>query len=378
MTPSFDTSIIHGREPKAKQGSKSQPIYQTSAYSFTSLEDMEGFFQQEHDYLYTRYGNPNTDELGELTAAAEGMPAGASASSGMSAILAGVLATVSPGEHLVAPEDVYGGTFQMLENHLQAWGIEVTFVSFDTPGALEAAIQPNTAMVYAESVTNPLLRVEDLSYLNEIKQKHNLYLFVDNTFATPYFLKPAEAGADLVVHSATKYLGGHSDVTAGVLAGTAPLIAEAKAKIIQLGLNLSPFEAWLAVRGVKTLSVRMARQAENAARLTEALNKTDINAVYYPQELSSHGNGAVVTIDLGANYDVSRFFSSLDWVKIVATLAGVETTVSYPLGTSHRSVPEDLRSRLGINAQVVRISVGLEDAEDIIAVFQQALKASTI
>ncbi|WP_018924912.1 trans-sulfuration enzyme family protein [Salsuginibacillus kocurii] len=372
----FNTKMIHGETPTKKVGSKATPIYQTSAFAFEDLNDMEGFFGDTHDHLYTRYGNPNTDELGERTAALEEAEQGVATSSGMSAILAGVLAVAKSGDHVLAPEDVYGGTYGLFANDLKEWGIDVSFVSFTDQEALEQAIRPETVLLYAESVTNPLLRVEDISGLAELKEKHGLALMIDNTFATPYFLQPIKQGADLVVHSATKYLGGHSDVTAGVLVGSERYMSRAVPKVISLGMNLSPFEAWLTVRGLKTLSVRMKEQGQNAAQVARFFKEKGMAAVYYPESLSEKGDGAVVSVDLGDAYEVETFFASLEWVKLVATLAGVETTVSYPLNTSHRTVPEDIRERLGITPGVVRISVGLEDAEDINGVFERALEAS--
>ncbi|SDI26548.1 cystathionine gamma-synthase [Alteribacillus persepolensis] len=370
----FNTKAVHfSSYDGGKNISKTKPIYQTSAFSFKSLEDMEQFFQGEKDYLYSRYNNPNTDDLGYGTAQLEGAPAGIATSSGMSAILTGVLAAAAPGDHIVVPLDLYGGTYQLFQQELQEWGIEVTVADFRDPSNIEAAIESNTTLLYAESVTNPLLRVENIEELITIARRHSLYVMIDNTFATPCFCQPYSLGADIVVHSATKYIGGHSDVTAGILTGHRDMIQKAKQRVINLGANLSPFEAWLACRGLKTLSVRMAKQAENAAALAEWFQQKSNALVYYPETLSEQGNGAMVTIDLGEHYDVSRFFQSLDWIKIVPTLAGVETTVSYPLNTSHRTVPDAIRNDLGITEGTVRISVGIEDARDIIDTFRHAL-----
>jgi cystathionine gamma-synthase len=200
---------------------------------------------------------------------------------------------------------------------------------------------------------------------------------IDNTFATPFVLQPYTKGVDLVVHSATKYLNGHSDVTAGVVVGKEDLIAKAKAKMGHLGCNLGPFDAWLASRGLKTLSVRMERHVSNAKELAAQLKGTKgIKKVYYPEFVSEKGNGSIVTIELEDKSDVHTFFSSLDWVHIVPTLAGVETTVSYPLGTSHRSLPAEVCEKLGINKNVIRISVGIENADDIVAVFKSAANSA--
>jgi cystathionine beta-lyase/cystathionine gamma-synthase len=370
----FDTAAVHpSGHTTVKSVSKVNPIYQTSAFSFSDLDDLEDYFRGKNDYLYTRMSNPNQDDFARGVAQLEQAPAGVVTSSGMSAILVGILAVVQHGDHIVACEDLYGGTYQLLSDDLKSFGIETTFVSFKDLNEVEKNIHSNTKLLYSESVTNPLLRVEDISGLVALAKKHGITTMIDNTFATPYVLQPFIQGVDLVVHSATKYLNGHSDVTAGVVVGTEPLIAKAKSKMIHLGCNLSPFDSWLAYRGLKTLSVRMERHLSNAAELASQLKETKgIKKVYYPEFVSSKGNGAIITIELDDKSNVHTFFQSLDWVQIVPSLAGVETTVSYPLGTSHRSLPEEMSGKLGINQNVVRISVGIEDKTDICAVFKSA------
>ncbi|SDK01899.1 trans-sulfuration enzyme family protein [Sediminibacillus albus] len=378
MGKRFDTKSVHLSKINDKTiNSKSTPIYQTSAFKFRDLEDMENFYQGKNDYLYTRVGNPNTDELGEAVAQLEGAPKGVAASSGTSAILAGILAVAKQGDHIVAATDIYGGTYQLLAGELADLGIEVSFVDFVGSEQVADHIKSNTKLIYSESVANPLLRTEDIASLAEIAKQHQLVLMIDNTFATPYLCRPYESGADLVVHSATKYIGGHSDVTAGVLAGRADLIDIANQKIGNLGCNLSPFEAWLTCRGLKTLSVRMERHVKNAQQLADALKENKaIQKVYYPEHVSPQGNGAIVSIDISGLCSIEKFFQSLDWIKIVPTLAGVETSVSYPAGTSHRAVPEQARKKLGITEGLIRISVGIEDAADIIAGVEHALEES--
>lgn len=378
MAGKFETEVVHSLHKKTEGiKSKATPIYQTSAFTFDNLDELEGFYQGEGNYLYSRVGNPNTDELGQSVAALEQAPDGAAASSGLAAILAGVLAVAKNGDHIVAADDLYGGSFHLLKSELHNFGIETTFVPFTDLRKIEAAIKENTKLLYTESITNPLLRVENLEEVISAAKKHKLAVLVDNTFATPLHLKPFLLGADLVVHSATKYIGGHSDVTAGVIVGRKNLIAEARSRIVNLGANLSPFEAWLTCRGLKTLALRMKAQSENARLLAEKLRANDkVARVYYPFEKGEKGFGAIVTIELGKNVDTDLFFKSLGWVKIVPTLAGVETTVSHPLKTSHRALPPEAQAELGITYEVVRISVGIEHAEDIIAQFESALEAS--
>ncbi|SHM48842.1 trans-sulfuration enzyme family protein [Gracilibacillus kekensis] len=373
MGQGFDTRSVHVTM-KRDEGvpTKVTPIHQTSAFTFKNLEDIENFYNGERDYLYTRVGNPNTDELGKAVANLEAAPTGIATSSGLSAIMVGILAIAKAGDHIIASEDLYGGTYELLANELTGFGIEVSFVSFEKD--LETEIKKNTVLLYTESITNPLLRVEDLERVVQIANKHHLQTMVDNTFATPYLVQPYQLGVNLVVHSATKYLGGHSDITAGVLVGDEDLLTIARTKCVNLGANLSPFEAWLTVRGLKTLSVRMDRHVQNASKLAKALAKhAAVDKVYYPEFVAEKGNGAIVTIDITNQANIDTFFESLDWIKIVATLAGVETTVSYPIGTSHRNLPVESQQALGITKGLIRISVGIEDVDDIIRTIENAL-----
>ncbi|MBT2691124.1 PLP-dependent transferase [Bacillus sp. ISL-47] len=372
----FETAVLH-RKNKTDRTIKSKvtPIYQTSAFAFNDLEELEGFYQGNGNYLYSRVGNPNTDELGDLIASLEGAPAGVAASSGLSAILAGVLAVVKSGDHIVAADDLYGGSFHLIKEELTQLGIEVTVVPFSDMEKVEEAIKDNTKLLYSESITNPLLRVENLEEVSRLAKKHSLISLIDNTFATPYHCQPYLTDIDLIVHSATKYIGGHSDITAGVLVGDEALIGKARGKIVNLGANLSPFEAWLTCRGAKTLALRMRQQSSNAKKVAEALKENqDIKTVYYPFEHGDAGFGAIVTIELADRIKVNEFFKGLGWVKIVPTLAGVETSVSHPLTTSHRALPPEACRKLGISSHVVRISIGIEHAEDIIAQLNHAIK----
>ncbi|CQR47071.1 Cystathionine beta-lyase [Paraliobacillus sp. PM-2] len=380
MAWSFDTKSVQLSLKNTNEiNSKVTPIYQTTAFKFSDLDDLESFYQGGKQYLYSRVGNPNTDELGASVAHLEAAPAGIATSSGLSAILVGILAVAKTGDHVLATTDIYGGTYQLLANELAEFGIDVSFIDFDKADELENHIRENTKLVYSESITNPLLRVENINQLVNMARKHNLYTMVDNTFATPYLCQPYSDGVNLVVHSATKYLAGHSDVTAGILVGDEELIERAKMKVVNMGTNLSPFDAWLAVRGMKTLSVRMERQNKNAQILADTLSKHQaVSKVYYPKHASPKGNGAIVSIDLTNNCNIKGFFQALDWVKIVPTLAGVETSVSYPLATSHRALPKQIQEELQITEGLVRISVGLEDVSDIIEAFESAIEASIL
>ncbi|MGM0843825.1 MAG: trans-sulfuration enzyme family protein [Bacillota bacterium] len=373
----FDTKVVHSTLHNRTIKSKSTPIYQTSAFTFSSLEELEGFYEGKSPYLYSRSGNPNTDELGGIVAALEGAPAGVAAASGLGAILAGILAVAQNGDHIIAAEDIYGGTYQLLKEELKDFGISTSFVNFSKTEEIENSITSQTKLLYSESITNPFLRVEDIKGMVAIAKKHEIHTMIDNTFATPYLMNPYSDGVDIVAHSATKYIGGHSDVTAGVTVGSEEIIAKARNKVINLGANLSPHEAWLTVRGCKTLSLRMKQQCDNASQLAATLDGyPGVKTVYYPKSASAKGNGAIVTIELSEKNDIHRFFTSLSWVKIVPTLAGVETTVSYPQGTSHRALSPEAREKIGVNQQVVRISVGIEDSGDIIQAFKDAVDKS--
>jgi cystathionine beta-lyase/cystathionine gamma-synthase len=379
MEKSFDTKSVQLIKEDKRVSSKAKPIYQTSAFTFKDLDDLEGFYRGEKDYLYTRVGNPNTDDFANGVALLEGAPSGVATSSGLSAILSGVLAVVKSGDHIIAPKDIYGGTFQLFANELTQFGIEISFVSFEKVHEIKTAIKNNTKLIYSESITNPLLRVEDIDRVVKLAKQNKILTMIDNTFATPYLVQPFLLGADLVVHSATKYIGGHSDVTAGILVGLENLIAKAREKVVNFGTNLSPFEAWLGYRGLKTISVRMERHVKNAQLLAEALkDHPGEHQVFYPNYVSEKGNGAIVSLDITDKCDIHKFFQSLTWIKIVPTLAGVETSVSYPIGTSHRTVPEDIRNELGITKGLIRISVGIEDAHDIIEAFKYALNESAL
>ncbi|MBH0231638.1 trans-sulfuration enzyme family protein [Halobacillus yeomjeoni] len=372
---SFDTKLVHQKlDQKEVHNSKSTPIYQSSAFTFEDLDHLESYYEGDSPYLYSREKNPNTEELGKTIANLERAEAGVATSSGMSAILAGILAAAKPGDHIVAAEDLYGGSHKLITKELGTFGIEVSIVSFRDFDQVKHSIKENTKLLYTESISNPFLRVEDLEKLVEIAEEFNVKTMVDNTFATPYLLQPCTKGVDLVVHSATKYIGGHSDVTSGVLVGTKDLIDTAKQKIITLGANLSPFEAWLTQRGAKTLGLRMKQQSHNAESLAAALNYNKlVKTVYYPEFVSDRGNGAIVTIELEETIDIPMFFKSLGWIKIAPTLAGVETTVSYPVRTSHRALSQEELEKIGINDSIIRLSVGIEDESDIIDQFKQAI-----
>lgn len=379
MAEHFETKTVHiGHSPIADV-SKATPIYQTSVFAFPGLEEVEQYYAGERQYLYTRNGNPNQTELASAVAALEDAQLGASAASGMGAIMAGLLTVLRPGDHLLASHEIYGGTYALLSKELSRFQIELSLIDLKKETSLKPFIRPTTRMFFLETITNPLLTVVDLPFWLQEAKNYGLITMVDNTFATPYLVQPVKFGADLVVHSATKYIGGHSDVTAGVLVGRKELVERAKEIIVNYGASLSPFEAWLTARGLKTLAVRMERQCDNAKRVAEFLrNHPSVGKTYYPSEadtsfFSRPKQGAMVSFTLADESRIYQFYRALQWIAFAPSLAGVETSVSHPVTTSHRALSEEQRQATGITTGLVRLSVGIEAHEDIIAELAQAL-----
>lgn len=380
MSHRFETRAVHVHVFRnIPDVSKATPIYQTSAFAFSGLEEVEAYFRGERGYLYTRSGNPNQAELAMAVAALEGAERGVTAASGMAAIMAGLLAVLRPGDRVLAYRELYGGTYGLIRRELSRFGIELELIDLSRERSLEPFVTPATRLLLLETIANPLLSVVDLPYWLGQARQYGLYTMVDNTFATPYLVQPIRYGADLVVHSATKYIGGHSDVIAGVLVGRADLVARAHEIIATYGASLSPFEAWLATRGLKTLAVRMERQCDNAERIAEFLRgHPAVRETYYPDPAATSffhrpKRGAMVTFRLADESRVYDFFRALTWIKLVPTLAGVETSVAHPLTTSHRALSPEDQARTGITMGLVRLSVGIEAWEDIAEELNRAL-----
>jgi len=380
MSERFETKTVHiSHAPLAEETSKVTPIYQTSVFAFPGLEEVEQYYEGKRNYLYTRNGNPNQAELAAAVASLEEAEDGVSAASGMAAIMAGLLAVLSPGDHILAADQLYGGTYSLLAKELARFQIELDLIDLQRATSLAEFVRPTTKLLYLETITNPLLSVPDLPHWIREAKAHGLVTMIDNTFATPYLVRPIRYGADLVVHSATKYIGGHSDVTAGVLVGRADLIRRAREVIVNYGASLSPFEAWLAARGLKTLALRMERQCDNARKVAEFLRSHPAVAqTYYPTEEETaffhcRKQGAMVSFRLRDESSVYAFYRALRWIKLAPSLAGVETSVSHPLTTSHRSLSEEQRQASGITLGLVRLSVGIEAYADIIGELAAAL-----
>lgn len=370
--------------------SKVTPIYQTSVFTFNDLTELENYFDQPgQHYMYSRFGNPNSDELAEEVNKLEGGSGAVVTSSGMSAILTAVLTFCQSGDHILCAEEIYGGSATLLAQELKRLGITVTFVPTEHTYHLEAYVQPNTKALLAETLSNPLLTVLDIARMAAICQQHQVKLIIDNTFASPVITRPLELGADLVMHSVTKYLAGHSDVTAGVAVAKDVETAKRIRQIMMyFGLNLSPFDSWLAARGLKTLRLRIKQHSANALELARFLNQhPKVTEVYYPglenhpqQELArKQGNGlfgGMLSFRISDNPDkVNAFMRALPTIPFAPSLAGVTTSISHPLKTSHRSFSPEQQQKLGITFGLIRLSVGIEEAADLMQELDTALAA---
>lgn len=367
---------------------KTTPIYQTSVYTFEDLNALEHYFEQPgQSYMYTRYSNPNSDELAEQVNALESGAGAVVTSSGMSAILAAIFTLCKAGDHVLCAEEIYGGSSTLLSKELTRIGIEVTFVPPASIYNLQDFVQDNTQLLLVETMSNPLLQVLDIKRLAQETKQQNIKLVVDNTFATPVITKPLALGADMVVHSVTKYLSGHSDVTAGVVVCRQPEdLQRVKQVMMVYGLNLSPFESWLAARGLKTLRLRMRQHSSNALAIANYLQAhPKVEQVWYPG-LESHPHhalakeqgdgmfGGMMSFRIKDDKEaVNRLMQALHHIPFAPSLAGVSTSISYPLGTSHRSLKPEQQQTMGITAGVIRLSVGIEEPEELIADLEQAL-----
>jgi cystathionine gamma-synthase len=339
--------------------------------------------------------------LEDTLAALEGGESGLVVASGMGALSAFLLGALRPGDHLVAGQDLYGATTALLREQAERWGIRVTFVDATEVAAVEAAVTDATRAVFVEAVSNPLLRLANLPGLGAVARRRDLALLVDSTFASPALLRPIEHGATAVHHSATKYLSGHGDVTAGILVGPRPLVNSARTQAVQVGLNLGPFDAWLALRGVRTLALRMERHSANALELAWFLaGRPEIARVHYPglpehpqhalaQALLPNGFGGMLSFELaGGAPAVHRLFGALAGgaglpghealIPFAPSFGDVTTTWSYPARTSHRPLSDEERAKLGIGPGLVRLSVGIEDVEDLKESLDLALRAAGV
>jgi len=376
----FSTKLIHAGGPDPRiAGALAVPIFQSSTFEHAGRT---GY----HDVKYARLSNtPNHDVLAARLAALEATEAGLVTASGMAAIAATLLSLVGAGDHVIAHESLYGGTHSLLTGDLAALGIEVTFVDANRAETFAPALRPNTRVFYVEAITNPLLQVPDLDAVVAFARKHGLTTVIDSTMATPVNFRPAERGFDLVVHSATKYLNGHTDVVAGAVAGSRERVANVKKKLDHFGGSLDPHACFLLERGMKTLELRVERQNRSALALAEHLSRHGAVAQVFHPGLASHagharakawfnGTGGMLSFrPAGGVSAAERFLASVRLATSAPSLGGPETLVTRPTTTSHAGVPADERARLGISDDLVRVSVGLEAVEDLIEDFERAL-----
>lgn len=381
-----DSRTVHaGREIRTRDP-LAPPIMQTAVYVYDDLDDYDAVAAgRRPGHVYGRNSNENVAMLEAAVADLEGAEAAVAAGSGMGAILVAILALSPRPMPVVVPVDAYGVTLSLLNEDLRPLGYEPREVDLADPRAASTALA-GAGLLICETITNPLCRVIDLDALCAQAAEAGVPVLVDNTFCSPILCRPLEHGATAVIHSATKYIGGHSDLVAGVLCGPAGLMAAARSRLVRLGATLGPFEAWLALRGLRTLHLRMRRHSENALRLAEGLSALDaVEKVHYsllqgsPYEalarrLFDGGAGGMLAADLARGRPaVQATLSAFRVVRFAASLAGVETTISYPDITSHRSLTPDQRLARGITPGTIRISTGLEDAEDLLEDFRQAL-----
>lgn len=379
----IETALIHGGiSIDERTGAVNVPIYQTSTFKQDGLGKMRG-------YEYSRTGNPTREALEALIAELENGYAGFAFGSGMAATTA-VLSLLKSGDRVLISGNVYGGTFRVLDKVFNHFGITYTISDTTDPAAFERDITPDVKAVMIESPANPLMTVTDIKAVADISHKHGLLVIVDNTFMTPYLQKPLDLGADIVVHSATKYLGGHSDVVAGLAVVSTKELAE-KLAFIQnsTGGVLPPFDSFLLIRGIKTLGVRMDRHVQNAEKAAEFLkNSSAVKNVYYPGLEGTQGyeinkkqaknGGVMISFELKDNYDINVFFESLKLIMLAESLGGVESLVCHPSTMTHASIPADIRQKVGITDGLIRLSTGIENIDDIIADLSQAIEKSEV
>lgn len=360
------------------------PIYQTASFDYPDAETAEAA-ADGRGYIYSRYGNPTEDALGRTLAALEGAEASLLFSSGMGAIAAALEALLGAGDHLVSVEGLYGGTHELITTVMARLGVTHTLAPLPTAEDIARAMRPETRAVYVESVSNPLLRVADLDGIAAVCRQRGVPLVVDATFATPLLQRPVERGATLSVHSATKYLGGHGDLTAGVVSGPRDVIEKVRRLRKFHGASPDPFAAWLVLRGVRTLALRVERQVASAGQLARALEALPrVERVWYPT-LPSHpdhalarrmlsAGGAIISFEVAGGLDAARrTYDRLKLIARAASLGDVTSLMTHPARFSHAHVPADARGRAGITDSLLRVSVGIEDVDDLLADLQQAL-----
>ncbi|MBP5299343.1 MAG: PLP-dependent transferase [Lachnospiraceae bacterium] len=381
MSLAIDSLLIHGgKDMDATTGAVNIPVYQTSTYKQTELGVNSG-------WEYSRTGNPTRDALEKLIADLEGGKYGLAFASGLAAIHT-VLSLFRAGDKLVISDNIYGGTFRILQNVFEPLGILYEIVDTTDPSNVEKAIDDSVKAIYIETPANPLLSVTDIEAVSKIAKKHNKLLIVDNTFLTPYLQQPLKLGADIVIHSGTKYLGGHSDVVSGLVVVNDKEIAD-RLYYLQnaIGGVLAPWDSFLMIRGIKTLGVRMDRHVANALKIASWLkNSGYVSKVYYPglkddpgyevQNKQAKGPGAMISFVLKDEYDYKTFFKNIKLITLAESLGGVESLVCHPATMTHAAIPKDIREKVGIVDELIRLSVGIENVDDLIEDLKKAIESS--
>ncbi|MBN2341499.1 MAG: PLP-dependent transferase [Deltaproteobacteria bacterium] len=375
----FNTKAVHTGVAKDTQyNSVTTPLYTSSNFAFKNMSTTTG-------YDYTRSGNPTRRAAEENIAELEGGVDARCTATGMSAVT-GVLHLLKTGDHVIAGNDIYGGTFRLMHTLFSKMGIQFSFIDMRSPQHVEDALRDNTKMVWIETPSNPLLNIVDIQAVARIARKHGALSAVDNTFMTPYFQKPLALGADLVVHSTTKYINGHSDVIGGaIVSATDALAQQIQFNVNALGISEAPFDAWLVLRGVKTLGIRMEQHTRNAMAIAQFLAQCDkVETTYYPglkthpqHELAKQqmsGFGGMVSFDFKPNgINLDTFFSKLRYFALAESLGGVESLIEAPYFMSHASMTEEARKEAGIKKNNVRLSIGIEDTDDLLDDLKNAL-----
>lgn len=386
---SFNSKLIHGGGYKDPLGSATVPIYQTSTFAFENADHGAACFSGESDgYIYTRIGNPTIGALENLIADLENGFGGIAVSSGMAAVNTIYFGLLNSGDHIVSSAAVYGPSRMVMEQHYSRFGVESTYVNTSDIEAVNKAIRPNTRMLFIETPANPTIEITDLKACAALAKEHKLVLVVDNTFCSPHLQKPLDLGADVVFHSMTKFLNGHADIVAGiVIAKDETHYKKLRSTMINLGCNMDPHQAYMVIRGVKTLSIRIDRAQENAMKIAAWLEKhPKVEWVKYPG-LPSHpqydlgktqmaGPGCMISFELKGGFEAGK--KLMDHVKLAllaVSLGGVETLIQHPASMTHSKVPHDSKLKAGITDGLVRYSVGIEDCEDILTDLDQALAA---
>ena len=384
-----ETLTIHAGKAPNDAGALATPIYQTSTFVFDDAAQGAARFAGEAEgYIYSRLGNPTNAELERKMAALEGTEAAATTGSGMGAVSAAIMANVKAGDHIISSKTVYGCTFALLSHLLTSYGVEVSFVDMTREGEMEAALKPNTRLVFAETPVNPNLDVIDLQYIADFARANKLISVVDNTFMTPVLQQPAKMGIDIVIHSATKYLNGHGDVVAGIICADAGMIEKIKLTTIKdMGAIMSPHDAWLILRGMKTLALRVERHCQNAQQIAEYLDQHPlVNKVYYPGLPSHPGHrfighqmkaaGGCLAFEIkGKLEDGIHFINSLSLCTLAVSLGDAETLIQHPASMTHSPYTAEERQAAGISDGLIRLAVGLEHVDDIIADLEQGFAA---